>query len=184
MAYNNSFTFTWILCYWEKNSGPISFIVCIQVFLTLSNSYFLANLARKWILLLSTSWFHSDFFHHRGKKKYSKETENHRWRRNEVISRKVKVMLDIINVLCFSPPSFPLSLEFLICLRIPLRYNVHGSWNSVPSHFFWIFGAKMKLVQYANGFCNQRRYFANLILTSQVFGSWKGNVHPMTDITW
>ena len=58
------------------------------------HNHFLTNLARKWILELGKSWFHSNFFHNRGKK-YSKEIETHWGRRNEV-GRKVNGMLDII----------------------------------------------------------------------------------------
>lgn len=50
LAYNNSFTFIWIWCYWEQNSGPVNLICYIQISLTLSHSYFLINLARKWVI--------------------------------------------------------------------------------------------------------------------------------------
>lgn len=83
LTYNNSFTFTWILCSWEQNSGPVNSICGTQIILTLSHSYFVTNLARKWVTLLGKSWYHSDFYHKRGKERL-KEIESH-WRgRNEV----------------------------------------------------------------------------------------------------
>lgn len=128
MAYDNSVT---LLAY--RGIGNTIQVPFASISHYLRNSYFLTNLARKGVLLLGKSWFHSDFYHKKGKKILKgnwKLLAKKKW------SWQAGLWHAGYNILCSPSLFFPLSLDS--SLRNPLGYNVHGSWNPVLSYFFWV----------------------------------------------